>query len=46
MQWRIFSNSTVVYTKIGHMSKAMSLLGVMSKAMSLLGVIYHPFGKT
>jgi len=27
--WRIFSNSTVVHTKMGHMSKTMPLLGVI-----------------
>jgi len=32
--WRTFSNSTVVHTKMGH----------MSKSTFLLGVIYHPFG--
>jgi len=34
--WRIFSNSTVVHTKMGH----------VSKTMPLLGVICDPFGKT
>jgi len=34
--WKIFSDSTVVHTKMGH----------MSKTMPLLGVIFHPFGKT
>jgi len=34
--WRIFSNSTVVHTKMGH----------VSKTTPILGVICHPFGKT
>jgi len=34
--WTIFSNSTAVHTKMGH----------MSKTMPLLGVICYPFGKT
>jgi len=36
VRWRIFSNSTVVHTKIGH----------VSKITPVLGVICHPFGKT
>ena len=28
--WRIFSNSTVVHTKIGHVSKTTPLLGVIT----------------
>jgi len=35
VQWIIFSMSTVVHTKMGH----------MSKTTPLLGVICHPFGK-
>jgi len=34
--WRIFSNSTVVHTKMGH----------VSKTTPSLGVICYPFGKT
>jgi len=34
--WRIFSNSTVVHTKKGH----------VSKTTPLLGVIHHPFVET
>jgi len=34
--WIIFSNFTVVHTKMGH----------VSKTTPLLGVICHPFGKT
>jgi len=34
--WNIFSNSTVVHTKMGH----------MNKTMPLLEVICHAFGKT
>jgi len=33
--WRIFPNSTVVHTKMGHVSKTTPLLGVIS----------HPFGR-
>jgi len=36
MPWRIFSKSTVVYTKMGH----------VSKTTPLLGLICHLFGKT
>jgi len=36
VQWRIFFKSTVVHTKMGH----------VSKTTPLWGVICHPFGKT
>jgi len=36
VQWRFYSNSTDVHTKMGH----------VSKTTPLLGVICHPFGKT